>query len=115
MTLTDRLSGTSTAGADAAFDVFIDWAGERGFALYAAQEEAVLALAGGAHVVLATPTGSGKSLVAVAAHALALAEGRRSWYTAPRSTSDSPTATSFALSVASRILSAFCTSCSARA
>ena len=83
MTLTDRLSGTSTAGADAAFDVFLDWAGERGFALYAAQEEAVLALAGGAHVVLATPTGSGKSLVAVAAHALALAEGRRSWYTAP--------------------------------
>ena len=83
MTLTDRLTGTATAGADAAFDVFLDWAGERGFALYAAQEEAVLALAGGAHVVLATPTGSGKSLVAVAAHALALAEGRRSWYTAP--------------------------------
>ncbi|MFL6165436.1 MAG: DEAD/DEAH box helicase [Ornithinibacter sp.] len=83
MTLTDRLSGASTAGADAAFDVFLDWAGERGFALYPAQEEAVLALAGGAHVVLATPTGSGKSLVAVAAHALALAEGRRSWYTAP--------------------------------
>ena len=83
MTLTDRLTGTATAGADAAFDVFLDWAGERGFALYPAQEEAVLALAGGAHVVLATPTGSGKSLVAVAAHALALAEGRRSWYTAP--------------------------------
>ena len=83
MTLTDRLTGASTAGADAAFDVFLDWAGERGFSLYAAQEEAVLALAGGAHVVLATPTGSGKSLVAVAAHALALAEGRRSWYTAP--------------------------------
>ena len=83
MTLTDRLSGASTAGADAAFDVFLDWAGERGFALYPAQEEAVLALAGGAHVVLATPTGSGKSLVAVAAHALALAESRRSWYTAP--------------------------------
>ena len=83
MTLTDRLTGASTAGADTAFDVFLDWAGERGFSLYAAQEEAVLALAGGAHVVLATPTGSGKSLVAVAAHALALAEGRRSWYTAP--------------------------------
>ncbi len=83
MTLTDRLSGASTAGADEAFDVFLDWAGERGFTLYPAQEEAVLALAGGAHVVLATPTGSGKSLVAVAAHALAMAQGRRSWYTAP--------------------------------
>ncbi len=43
----------------------------------------MLALAEGAHVVLATPTGSGKSLVAVAAHAQALATGRRSWYTAP--------------------------------
>ena len=83
MTLTDRLTGASAAGADGAFDVFLDWAGERGFTLYPAQEEAVLALAGGAHVVLATPTGSGKSLVAVAAHAQALAEGRPSWYTAP--------------------------------
>ncbi|MGG5260099.1 DEAD/DEAH box helicase [Phycicoccus avicenniae] len=87
MTLTDRLTGAaaeaSGPGADAALDVFVEWAGERGFALYPAQEEAVLALAGGAHVVLATPTGSGKSLVAVAAHAQALATGRRSWYTAP--------------------------------
>ena len=90
MTLTDRLTGASAAGADgrpigadAAFEVFLDWAGDRGFALYPAQEEAVLALASGAHVVLATPTGSGKSLVAVAAHAQAIAEGRRSWYTAP--------------------------------
>ncbi|HSF97207.1 MAG TPA: DUF3516 domain-containing protein, partial [Ornithinibacter sp.] len=90
MTLTDSLARASTASdagattaADAAFDVFLDWAGEQGLTLYAAQEEAVLALAGGAHVVLATPTGSGKSLVAVAAHAQALAEGRRSWYTAP--------------------------------
>ncbi len=83
MTLTERLAAASATGADAAFDVFLDWAGDRGFTLYPAQEEAVLALAGGAHVVLATPTGSGKSLVAVAAHAQALAEGRQSWYTAP--------------------------------
>ena len=83
MTLTERLIGACAAGADGAFDVFLDWSGERGFSLYAAQEEAVLALAGGAHVLLATPTGSGKSLVAVAAHAQALAQGRPSWYTAP--------------------------------
>src|SRR3954468_21179778 len=73
----------STPDPDAVFDPFSEWGGERGITLYPAQEEAVLALAGGAHVVLATPTGSGKSLVAVAAHALALAEGRRSVYTAP--------------------------------
>ena len=83
MTLTDRLTGDPTAGADEALDVFVDWAGERGFTLYPAQEEAALALASGANVVLATPTGSGKSLVAVAAHAQALAAGERSWYTAP--------------------------------
>ncbi|QKE83118.1 DEAD/DEAH box helicase [Arthrobacter sp. NEB 688] len=86
MTLTDRLSADGPLrdlGADAALDRFVEWSGERGFALYPAQEEAVLALAQDAHVVLATPTGSGKSLVAVAAHALALATGRRSWYTAP--------------------------------
>ena len=82
MTLTDRLtraSTTSDAGAttatgpasaaDAAFDVFLDWAGEQGLTLYPAQEEAVLALAGGAHGVLATPTGPGRALVAVAAPA----------------------------------------------
>ncbi len=82
MTLTDRLTA-ATAGPDEALDLFVEWAGERGFALYPAQEEAALAVAAGSHVVLATPTGSGKSLVAVAAHAQALAAGRRSWYTAP--------------------------------
>ncbi len=83
MTLTDRLTGDPRAGADEALDVFVEWAGEHGFALYPAQEEAALALAAGSHVVLATPTGSGKSLVAVAAHAQALAAGVHSWYTAP--------------------------------
>lgn len=88
MTLTSRLPTPSPdsdpeAALEAALDVFVEWAAERGLTLYPAQEEAALALAAGSHVVLATPTGSGKSLVAVAAHAQALATGRRSWYTAP--------------------------------
>src|SRR5690606_3403458 len=59
------------------------WAVSRGYTLYPAQEEAVLEVVTGANVVLSTPTGSGKSLVAVGAHAAALASRRRSYYTAP--------------------------------
>ena len=51
--------------------------------LYPAQEEALIELVSGANVVLATPTGSGKSLVATGAQYAALAAGRRSYYTAP--------------------------------
>ncbi|MEC8982946.1 MAG: DUF3516 domain-containing protein [Actinomycetota bacterium] len=80
-TLADRIP----AGTDPArvAELFIDWATERSLDLYDAQEEAVLEILGGNHVVLATPTGSGKSLVAIAAHAAALARGDRSIYTAP--------------------------------
>jgi superfamily II RNA helicase len=55
----------------------------RGLTLYPHQEEAILALLAGDNVILATPTGSGKSLVAEAAHRAALAEDRVSFYTAP--------------------------------
>ena len=51
--------------------------------MYPAQQEAVLELITGANVILATPTGSGKSLVATAAHFIAVAGKRRSFYTAP--------------------------------
>jgi len=55
----------------------------QGRPLYPAQEDALLELATGAHVILATPTGSGKSLVATGAMHFALAQGRRTYYTAP--------------------------------
>ncbi|WP_298710277.1 RNA helicase [uncultured Micrococcus sp.] len=69
--------------ADAVFEAFTAWTDERGISLYPAQEEAVLELVQGHNVVLATPTGSGKSLVAIGAHADALAHERVSYYTAP--------------------------------
>ena len=64
-------------------DAFAQWATDSGRPLYPHQEEAALALAAGEHVVLATPTGSGKSLVAIAGILLAMNEGRRAVWTAP--------------------------------
>jgi superfamily II RNA helicase len=64
-------------------DRFLEFVLERGLDLYPAQEEAVLELYSGKNVILNTPTGSGKSLVALALHYLALCEGRRSVYTCP--------------------------------
>ncbi len=69
--------------ADAMYDAFVDWADERGFSLYPAQDEAIIEIVSGANVILSTPTGTGKSLVAVAAHAASAAQGGRSYYTAP--------------------------------
>ncbi|MEO6654111.1 MAG: DUF3516 domain-containing protein [Ilumatobacteraceae bacterium] len=67
----------------ALLDGFTDYTVEQGIEMYPAQEEAVLDLIAGSNVVLNTPTGSGKSLVAVAAHFAALARDQRSVYTAP--------------------------------
>src|SRR5688572_19310888 len=79
--LTDRLPGDTDP--DALFDAFSTWVSERGLELYPAQEEALIELVSGANVILSTPTGSGKSLVAVGSHFAAMASGRRSFYTAP--------------------------------
>jgi hypothetical protein len=62
---------------------FLDWCAQAGFELYPAQEEALLELWAGKHVVLSTPTGSGKSLVALGLHFKSMAEGRTSFYTSP--------------------------------
>src|SRR4029453_2377127 len=81
MTLTDRLP--TTPAPQAIFDAFDGWVRARGLALYPHQEEALIEVVSGANVILSTPTGSGKSLVAAAAHFAALADGRTTYYTAP--------------------------------
>ena len=68
---------------DAVLEGFLRYVGELGLTLYEHQEEAILALMSGSHVIVHTPTGSGKSLIATAVHFKALAEGRRSFYTCP--------------------------------
>ncbi|MDF3341506.1 DUF3516 domain-containing protein [Mycolicibacterium septicum] len=69
--------------ADTLFTDFAGWAEANGTTLYPAQEEALIELVSGANVILATPTGSGKSLVATGAIYAALAADRVSFYTAP--------------------------------
>ena len=92
--LTDRIpAGTAAGDPDALYEVFAGWAQERGTPLYPHQDESVLHLLDGSNLVLSTPTGSGKSLVATAAILVALAgqDGaspgavtpRVSFYTAP--------------------------------
>lgn len=71
------------ADPDELFATFAAWAQASGTTLYPAQEEALIELVSGANVILATPTGSGKSLVATGALYAALATGRRSYYSAP--------------------------------
>ncbi|TFD68727.1 DEAD/DEAH box helicase [Cryobacterium ruanii] len=81
MSVLERLENETDP--DVLFEAFESWATEQGLALYPAQEEAVIEIVSGANLILSTPTGTGKSLVAVGAHFAALSAGRRSFYTAP--------------------------------
>ena len=66
-----------------AFEAFTDWVADRGIELWPHQEEALMSLMVGDHVILGTPTGSGKSLVALGMHFMAMCFGETSYYTAP--------------------------------
>jgi superfamily II RNA helicase len=81
MTLTELIP--DPVDPDALYDAFTGWAAGHVLALYPHQDEALIELVSGANVILSTPTGSGKSLVATAGHFAALATGARSYYTAP--------------------------------
>ncbi len=84
MRLIDRLpSGPSGSDPDVVFEAFSEWVGERGITFYPAQEEALIEVVSGSNVILGTPTGSGKSLVAAGAHFAALARDEVTFYTAP--------------------------------
>lgn len=82
-TLESYLPTEGTLEGDEILERFLEWVASRGIELYDAQEEAILELMGGQHLVLATPTGSGKSMVALALHFKALCQGKRSAYTSP--------------------------------
>src|SRR6476646_2943884 len=72
-----------TPADDVVLSRFTDWVAAQGLTLYPHQEEALLELLAGRHLVLSTPTGSGKSLVATFLHLEAMCRGQISFYTCP--------------------------------
>ena len=81
MTLSDLIP--APADPDSVFGAFNDWVSGQGLTLYPAQTDALIEIVSGANVILSTPTGSGKSLVATGAQFATLALGGRTFYTAP--------------------------------
>jgi superfamily II RNA helicase len=83
-TLYNLIPRNEQPGNDVLLGRFLEYVEGRGLRLYAAQESAILELFEEKNVILNTPTGSGKSLVATALHFQALAQGRRSVYTSTK-------------------------------
>ena len=82
--LTRAIVAMEDDSADAMYETILQWSMDvKGVELYEAQEEAILELVEGNNVLLTTPTGSGKTMVATAAIAAATARGDAAWYTAP--------------------------------
>lgn len=70
--------------ADEIYETFTKWVKQKDITLYPAQEEAILEIVLGSNIIMATPTGSGKSLVAIAAHFAAItSQKHKTYYTAP--------------------------------
>ncbi len=69
--------------ADDLLGRFLDYTAGKGLTLYPAQDEAVLELFQDKNVILNTPTGSGKSLVASAMLFASIARNERAVYTCP--------------------------------
>jgi superfamily II RNA helicase len=83
MSLADRIPPRTGTSPEELLDLFLGHVGQLGIDLYPAQEQAILELFSGNNVILTTPTGSGKSLVALALHFYAASQGKRSYYSAP--------------------------------
>ena len=81
--LAARLQQLRSGSADELLEAFLDYVTTLKLDLYPAQEQAVLELVTGKNVIMATPTGSGKSLVAFAMAFRAVANGGRAFYTCP--------------------------------
>jgi superfamily II RNA helicase len=82
-TLYDLIPREERPDNDLLLGRFLEYVEGRQLRLYAAQEAAILELFEDKNVILNTPTGSGKSLVAAAVQFKALAQGKRSVYTCP--------------------------------
>ena len=81
--LLDLITGDQAPDSGALLGRFLEYVVGRRLQLYPAQEAAILELFDDKNVILNTPTGSGKSLVATAVHFQSLAQGKRSIYTCP--------------------------------